>query len=179
MKFPRKNDLKLFTSNSLLEMDQQQLEEDLLLLIFKYGFQNVEKVFETMKPTIREKIEERLKIILPSSEVLASVVVELAPVPVVERVIEPVVERVIESVIEPVPEHLPKGTNEKKKAQREAEKKKREENEAQGIFAQDLLTEENLRTWRNAKYSNAYIAREFVGCREEEVAKALKKFNIV
>ena len=157
-----KNDIK-HIPNCHVEMDQQsqQIEEEVLLLIFKYGLQKVEKCFETMKPTIRTKLEERLKIIL---------------LPVAEPVPEPVPEP--ES--EPVPEvNLPKGTNEKKKAQRDAEKKKREENEAQGIFIQDLLTEENLRAWRTAKYSNAYIAREFVGCREEEVAKALKKFNIV
>ncbi len=131
----------------------KQLEEDLLLLIFKFGFSNVEITLESMKKTIRGRFEERMKIILPE------------PVP--------------EPVQEPVPEEpVPKGTNEKKKAQREAEKKKKEENEANGIFAQDLLTEENLRTWKTANHSNAYIAREFVGCREEEVAKAMKKFGI-
>lgn len=161
-----KNDIK-HIPNCYVEMEQ--IEEDLLLLIFKYGFQKVEKVLESMKPTIRDKLEERLKIILHVEENIIK-----------EEVSEPI--QVSEPVLEPdlvQQEKLPKGTNEKKKLQREAEKKKREENEAQGIFAQDLLTEENLRAWRSTKYSNAYIAREFVGCREEEVAKALKKFNIV
>ena len=166
----QKNDIKHSTSNSLLEMEQQ-LEEELLLLIFKFGFQNVERTFETMKPTIRGLLEERVKKCFVQEEVSL-------PVPI--SVPEPIPEPVSEPVLEPIPEvNLLKGTNEKKKAQREAEKKKREENEAQGIFIQDLLTEENLRAWRTAKHSNAYIAREFVGCREEEVAKALKKFNIV
>ena len=154
-----------------IRMDQ--IEEDLLLLIFKYGFQNVENVFETMKPTIRDKLEERLKIILPVT-VATPVTVALLATPVTESVtvVKTEEETLVPEVI------LPKGTNEKKKAQREAEKKKKEENEAEGIFAQDLLTEENLRTWKAANYSNAYIARELVGCREEEVAKIMKKFSI-
>ncbi len=147
----------------------KQLEEDLLLLIFKFGFSNVEITLESMKKTIRGRFEERMKIILP----------EPVPEPVQEQVPVPVPVPIPEPVQEPVPEEpVPKGTNEKKKAQREAEKKKKEENEANGIFAQDLLTEENLRTWKTANHSNAYIAREFVGCREEEVAKAMKKFGI-
>ncbi len=147
--------------------EKKHLEEDLLLLIFKFGFSNVETTLESMKKTIRGRFEERMKIILPCEHV---------PELVQEAVPEPVQKPVPE---EPVPdEPVPKGTNEKKKSQREAEKKKREENEANGIFAQDLLTEENLRTWKTANHSNAYIAREFVGCREEEVAKAMKKFGI-
>jgi hypothetical protein len=147
------------------DVAQKQLEEDLLLLIFKFGFSNVETTLEVMKKTIRGRFEERMKIILPLT------------VPVQESVPEPEPEEQVPE--EPAPEEpIPKGTNEKKKAQREAEKRKKEENEANGIFAQDLLTEENLRTWKTANHSNAYIAREFVGCREEEVAKAMKKFGI-
>jgi hypothetical protein len=162
---------------------EAQLEEELLLLIFKFGLNKVETVLTAMKPTIRERFEERLKIIFTSTDVQDQIII--SPVPEVQvpevKVPEPEVQVPEVQVPEPVPEPtepIPKGTNEKKKAQREAEKKKREENEAQGIFAQDLLTEDNLRTWRAANHSNAYIAREFVGCREEEVAKAMKKFSI-
>ncbi len=148
----------------------KQLEEDLLLLIFKFGFRNVETTLESMKKTIRGRFEERMKIILPYEPVYETV---QEPVPEVKPVVSDIIVQAIESE-----EPAPKGTNEKKKAQREAEKRKKEENEANGIFAQDLLTEENLRTWKTANHSNAYIAREFVGCREEEVAKAMKKFGI-
>ncbi len=154
---------------------KRQLEEELLLLIFKYGLQNVEKVLAEMKSTIRERFDERLKIIfdtVPSVPVPVQVLVnEIIPAPIESEVSKT-------ETLEPQPTP-PKGTNEKKKAQRDAEKKKREENEANGIFAQDLLTEENLRAWKEARHSNAYIAREFVGCREEEVAKAIKKLGIV
>ncbi len=149
---------------------KRQLEEELLLLIFRFGFQNVEEVLVEMKPTIRERFEERLKTIFDSGS--RPSVAKSEPEP------EPELEPVVTEPTAQVPEPIPKGTNEKKKAQRDAEKKKREENEANGIFAQDLLTEENLRTWKAANHSNAYIAREFVGCREEEVAKAIKKFGI-
>jgi hypothetical protein len=66
----------------------------------------------------------------------------------------------------------------KKRIQREKEKEKRQENEMNGIFAKDLLTKENFTLWKSNNFSNAYISREIVGCREEEVAKAKKKFNI-
>ncbi len=159
------------------DSEKKQLEEDLLLLIFKFGFSNVETTLESMKKTIRGRFEERMKIILP--EVVSEPVQETVPIPVPAPTPEPVQDPLQVPVQEPVPEEsVTKGTNEKKKSQREAEKKKREENEANGIFAQDLLTEENLRTWKTANHSNAYIAREFVGCREEEVAKAMKKFGI-
>ncbi len=146
------------------ESKKRLLEEDILELIFKFGFENVENVFMEMKPTIRGRFEERMKIIFSSSSSLPE-----------EKVVEEV-KPVVEPVID---EPIPKGTNEKKKMQREAEKRKREENEANGIFAEDLLTEENLRAWKEARHSNAYIAREFIGCREEDVAKAIKKFNII
>ena len=181
------------------ENKKRQLEEDILQLIFKFGFENVEIVFEEMKPTIRERFEERMKTIPSRRDVLAKTglasesalranfvraktIFSSLPVSVEEEVIEPV-EEVSSPIIEVcqqnvIIEPIVKGTNEKKKAQREAEKRMKEENEANGIFAADLLTEENLRTWKAARHSNAYIAREFVGCREEEVAKAIKKFGI-
>ncbi len=37
-----------------------------------------------------------------------------------------------------------------------------------------LLTPENLRNWRERGYSSAYISRELVGCREEEVSRLLR-----
>ncbi len=104
---------------------KRQLEEELLLLIFKYGFQNVEKVLVEMKPTIRERFEERLKTIFDSCS--RPIVAEPEPEPEPEPIVtEPTAQS---------PEPIPKGTNEKKKAQRDAEKKKRDENEAAGIFA--------------------------------------------
>ncbi len=153
---------------------KRQLEEELLLLIFKFGFQNVEEVLVEMKPTIRERFEERLKTIFDSGSRPSVAESEPELEPELESELEPVVTEPTTQVSEPIP----KGTNEKKKAQRDAEKKKREENEANGIFVADLLTEQNLRTWKAARHSNAYIAREFVGCREEDVAKAIKKFGI-
>lgn len=139
------------------------LKEELVQLIFKYGL-------DTIKTTLDEAhvaVIERAMLFIPKVE----------PEPEPES--EPESEHSINEIVVPQETNPPlKGKNDKKKAQREAERLKREANAAEGIFPEQLLTEENLSKWYSAKYSNAYIAREFVGCREEDVAKAMKKFNI-
>ena len=133
-------------------------------LIFKYGFDAI----KTTLDEAHEAVIERAMTFIPKIEPINEIVVpqEIIQLPLNE-------DQSLEET-----SALPKGKNDKKKAQREAERLKREANAAEGIFPEQLLTEENLSKWYSAKYSNAYIAREFVGCREEEVAKAMKKFNI-
>jgi hypothetical protein len=196
-----------------MDLTEVQLE-DCLQMIWKYGWDEMEKVFsEPVKDILKTKMEERMKKVFARAELglradlLAGPVFALSfghraelglradllagPVfglPGTESPPQPQEEKEkspppptpsCPEVVVPAVQSQHVGSNDKKKAQREAEKKKREENAIAGIFPQDLLTEENLHKWRSLKHSNAYIAREFVGCREEEVAKALKKFSIV
>jgi len=135
------------------------LKDDLMQLIFKYGLDAIKSTLDEANISVMERVKE----------------LHVSEEPVLEEpaLEEPALE---EPALEIQPQPQPKGKNEKKKAQREAERLKREANAAEGIFPEQLLTEDNLRKWN--KHSCAYIAREFVGCREEEVAKALKKFNI-
>ncbi len=93
----------------------------------------------------------------------------------------------VESLIKPeetvkVEEHVveqqpPKG-NAKKRWQREQEALKRLELKSKGIFKEDVLTLENVSAWIKGGKSYAVIARESVGCTEEEVSKFCKKHNI-
>jgi hypothetical protein len=149
------------------------LKEDFLVLVWKYGWKNVEEMFSQAREEVLKRSEVLLK------EVKGVTTVE--PVAAVEPVQEPVQEEPKKpKKSEEVEEVKPKSqaAQDKKRVQREKEKEKRQENEAKGIFAKDLLTKENLEFWKSRNYTNAYISREFVGCREEDVAKAKKKFNI-
>lgn len=138
------------------------LKDDLVQLIFKYGLDTIKLTLDEANNAVMDRVKE---LYIPEPQT------EPQTVPQTELQTEPQTEP------EPEPKPEPKGKNDKKKAQREAERLKREANAAEGIFPEQLLTEENLRKWQN--YSCAYIAREFIGCREEEVAKAIKKFNII
>ncbi len=151
------------------------LKEDLLALIWKYGWKEVEGIL----PSVKEEALRR------SKEIIQAISEEKPQEP--EKVeeeplkIQEEVPKSEEVVIESKPEEeepKKKHAQEKKKIQREKEKEKRLENEAKGVFAKDLLTEDNLKLWKDKNYSNAYISRELVGCREEDVAKAKKKYNI-
>ena len=174
-----------------MDLTEVQLE-DCLQMIWKYGWDEMEKVFsEPVKDILKTKMEERMKKVFARAELGLRADLLAGPVfglPGTESPPQPQEEKEkspppptpsCPEVVVPAVQSQHVGSNDKKKAQREAEKKKREENAIAGIFPQDLLTEENLHKWRSLKHSNAYIAREFVGCREEEVAKALKKFSIV
>jgi hypothetical protein len=79
---------------------------------------------------------------------------------------------------EPTVEQQPAKGNVKKRWQREQESAKRLELQSQGIFKQDVLTLENVTAWMKSGRSYAVIARESVGCTEEEVSKFCKKHNI-
>lgn len=79
---------------------------------------------------------------------------------------------------EPVVEQQPAKGNAKKRWQREQESAKRLELQSQGIFKKDVLTLENVTAWIKAGRSYAVIARESVGCTEEEISKFCKKHNI-
>ncbi len=67
----------------------------------------------------------------------------------------------------------------RKQHQQEAEKKKRAELDAQGISAESLLTEANLRKWvEDEGRTYSYIARNYVGCPDTLVSSVAKKFGL-
>ena len=68
---------------------------------------------------------------------------------------------------------------EMKEWQKTQEEIKRKEQEAKGIKPKDLLTKENLQKWYGEEGRTfAYIAREYVGCKDTEVSSAVKLFGI-
>lgn len=153
------------------------LKEELLTLVWKYGWKNVEEIMPLVKEEVLKRSEELLKEL---KSVEKQNLVEAPVEPLQEEPQKP--EEPVQELkkLEEEPHKNPKNqaAMDKKRIQREKEKEKRLENESQGIFAKDLLTKENLEFWKSKNYSNAYISREFVGCREEDVAKAKKKFNV-
>jgi hypothetical protein len=67
-----------------------------------------------------------------------------------------------------------------KKEQRDKERETKNKNKENKISEKSLLTKDNLKKWYcDEGYSAAYIAREFVGCRQEKVGDLLKEFGIV
>jgi len=67
----------------------------------------------------------------------------------------------------------------RKQHQQEAEKKKRAELDAQGITAESLLTEANMRKWvEDEGRTYSYIARNYVGCPDTLVSSVAKKFGL-
>ena len=94
---------------------------------------------------------------------------------VVEQPKEEQVEQPKEEEVEPVI-RTPK---EIKVWQKEQEDKKRKEQESKGINPKELLTKENLQKWYAEEGRTfAYIAREYVGCKDSEVSHAVKLFDI-
>ncbi len=67
----------------------------------------------------------------------------------------------------------------RKQQQQDAEKKKRAELDAQGISAESLLTEANMRKWVEEEgRTYSYIARNYVGCPDTTVSAVAKKFGL-
>ncbi len=151
--------------------------KDILMgLVWKYGWKYTEDALKELKEEFSKRSEE-----LKGETLVNYIIPATSEVKLEEVKTEDAIPILIENqsnipliVNQQIEEKKKKPVNKSKMLQREAERRKREENEAKGIFAVDLLTEENLRKWREAKYSNAYIARELVGCREEEVSKAMR-----
>ncbi len=143
--------------------------KDILMgLVWKYGWKYTEDALNELKIEYGKRSEELKELLVqPTSKV------EEEPKVKVEDAPKNLIENQSEQANQPI-EEKKKPVNKSKLKQREAEKKKREENEAKGIFAEDLLTPENLRNWRERGYSSAYISRELVGCREEEVSRLLR-----
>jgi len=72
-----------------------------------------------------------------------------------------------------------KDPKEMKAWQKAEEDKKRKEQEAKGINPKDLLTKENLKKWYvDDGKTFAFIAREYVGCKDSEVSSAAKLFGL-
>ncbi len=66
-----------------------------------------------------------------------------------------------------------------KKEQRDKERETKKKNRENKVSEKSLLTKDNLQKWYcDEGYSAAYIAREFIGCRQEKVGDALKAFGI-
>ncbi len=150
------------------------LKEEFLALVWKYGWKNMEEMFSQAK----EEVLKRSEVLLNEVKGVEDKKQNVVEPPIVQEPIQEEPKKPEESVEEPQKNPKNQVSMEKKKIQREKEKEKRQENEAKGVFAKDLLTKENLEHWKSKNYSNAYISREFVGCREEDVAKAIKKFNL-
>ncbi len=154
--------------------------KDILMgLVWKYGWKYTEDALKDLKEEFGKRSEELKGEILVNYIIPATSEVKLEEVKTEDEI--PILienqSNLPLTVNQQIEEKKKKPVNKSKMLQREAEKRKREENEAKGIFAADLLTEKNLRKWREAKYSNAYIARELVGCREEEVSKAMRSIS--
>lgn len=67
-----------------------------------------------------------------------------------------------------------------KKEQRDKERETKQKNRENKISEKSLLTKENLTKWYcDEGYSAAYIAREFIGCRQEKVGDLIKEFGII
>jgi outer membrane biosynthesis protein TonB len=152
------------------------LKEDLLALVWKYGWKNVEEMFSQASEEVLKRSEVLLKEVKGVEDKKENSIEPPAEIPVEPIQEEP--QKPEKPVEEPQKNPKNQVSMDKKRIQREKEKEKRQENEAKGVFAKDLLTKENLEFWKSKNYSNAYISREFVGCREEDVAKAKKKFNV-
>ena len=119
----------------------------------------------------------------------AKEVKEVKPVVAVVEAVEPVeaveaVEAVelvegevpVEAEVDEAKIRTPKEIKEWQKTQEEI---KRKEQEAKGIKPKDLLTKENLQKWYGEEGRTfAYIAREYVGCKDTEVSSAVKLFGI-
>jgi hypothetical protein len=73
---------------------------------------------------------------------------------------------------------VPVKGNAKKRWQREQESLKRLELQSKGIFKHDVLTIENVGAWIEAGRSYADIARNEVGCTEEEVSRFCKQHSL-
>jgi hypothetical protein len=77
------------------------------------------------------------------------------------------------------PQQPPKSSQEFKVWQKDQEQKKRAELDAQGITVASLLTKDNLERWlKHENRTFAYIAREYVGCRDHEVSAAAKAHGL-
>lgn len=161
----------------------ETLKEELVKLVWLYGW----KSFEEILPEVRQEVEVKTKKLV---EELALVSKDTG-----STSMESVMENKIISMEVPVivPEVLPEPTEEKpteekpteekpksnkKKDQREKERETRRRNEEAGLTVDELLSESNLRDWKTKGHSKAYISRELVGCREELVSKAYKKYGI-
>jgi hypothetical protein len=130
-------------------------------------FNSVEK--EPESPVIEEKHEE-IKTEASEEKTEQITVVE-------EQVVDTSVKVVKKKKGEIVSDDPPKG-NAKKRWQREQEGLKRVELQSRGIFKKDVLTIENVTAWIKAGRSYAVIAREEVGCTEEEVSRFCKKHKL-
>ncbi len=100
---------------------------------------------------------------------------------VAELVAEPAQEQVENTFTEITPQPQPKRTSaEMKKWQREQEAARRTYMKANKISRASLMTEENVRKWIEEEgNSYAWVAREQLGCKEEDVSVFAKKHGIV
>lgn len=171
-------------------MEESTLDKDVSLLIGKYGIVAVHKFimnrmkddYTYMKKLFNDKKEVKsvkpiLEHIVENNMITNNVVVD-------EEEKNSVVKVDVEEEKEEKKEEKKKDSKfrdpkEMKEWQKQQEDKKREENKAKGIKPQDLLTKENLKKWiEDENRTYAYIAREYVGCKDIEVSAVAKKFGI-
>ena len=152
--------------------------EALNFVIGKFGYalvastlhDRMKQDYTFMKKYFEEKKSKEVKEAKPKKEVVEQPKEEQVEQPKEEQVEQPK-----EEEVEPVI-RTPK---EIKVWQKEQEDKKRKEQESKGINPKELLTKENLQKWYAEEGRTfAYIAREYVGCKDSEVSHAVKLFDI-
>ncbi len=165
----------------------ESLKEELQKLIWQYGW----KVFEEVLPEVRKEVEaktkklvEELKLDLEDhgrqieSSTENKIISMEVPMKSCEVLREPSNLQVKEEVKEVKEDKVLKELQRNKKLyQRERERETRRRNEEAGMTVEELLSEDNLKSWKASGYSKAYIARELVGCREEVVSRAYRSLK--
>lgn len=154
--------------------------EALNFVIGKFGYalvastlhDRMKQDYTFMKKYFEEKKSKEPKEVKEAKPVKEKEVVE-------KEVVEPVDVEQVEQPKEEEVEPVIRTPKEIKVWQKEQEDKKRKEQESKGINPKELLTKENLQKWYAEEGRTfAYIAREYVGCKDSEVSHAVKLFDI-
>jgi len=162
-------------------------EDELNIIIGKYGIVTIHKMLEKkMKDDYAylKKLFEKETIAKPKDKVTPKemnaedeivVVDEENIVSLIEELRTP--KETVESTQST--QSKSKDPKEMKAWQKAEEDKKRKEQEAKGINPKDLLTKENLKKWYvDDGKTFAFIAREYVGCKDTEVSAAAKLYGL-
>ncbi len=169
----------------------ESLKEELQKLIWQYGW----KVFEEVLPEVRKEVEAKTKKLVEDLKLdledhgrqvesltenkIISMEVPVESNDVLRVSLESSKESSEIQMNEEVKEDkvLKELQRNKKLYQRERERETRRRNEEAGMTVEELLSEDNLKSWKASGYSKAYIARELVGCREEVVSRAYRSLK--
>ena len=170
------------------------MDTDIYVLAGKYGFKALHsRLIEIMRQEYS---------FLHAHFDKASVVTQVAPIPVVtnveqkkplrktrvKKVLVPQNDIVtlsasdtieVKDVIVNLPDKGFRDPKEVREFQREGEEAKRKENDAAGIQAFQILTKENLKMWiEDEGHTYAWVAREKAGCADTQVAATAQMMGI-